>query len=328
MKYRFITILHNLKLESRKNKGIEIFPGARISNGNEILEETLKTRLLMGTAGVHSVDEFEGSVYLYIDGELEDIVAQEEMDEIGVKYTFFFLRQAQQFAVNLWTLKDNNIYIRDGFLINYTNQLESGRTFKASLSEVFTYSTGKRDDEDGNNLLALYSDNEIAEVLHNFSPYQLGDMDEYGGKYPAASHFFKNSGSERMDRAIYFTMDARRNAALPMKIISYCTALECLFTTGKTEVNHKIAERVAVLLGNDAEDKKRLFSLIKKAYDYRSTVIHGSSLKGENKDLIEISRSLDDVLRLLINGKHEIFSKKDKEIDDLFMDLLFRNFNS
>lgn len=280
----------------------------------------------MGTAGVHSVDEFDGTVYFYIDGEFDDITTQEEMDEVGVKYTFFFLRQAQQIAAKLWCLKDNNIYVRDGFLINFNNHFEDGTTFKASLSEVFTYSTGKREGEEGYHLNTLYSDKEIAEALYDFSPYKWEEIEKDGGKYPTADHFFKNSGIERIDRAFYFTMNARRNAVLPMKIISYCTALESLFTTGKSEVNHKIAERVAVLLGTNAEDKMKLYQLVKRAYDVRSTVIHGSSLKGKNEHLIEISQGLDAVLRLLINGKHEIFSKKDKEIDGFFVDLLFADY--
>lgn len=35
MKYRFITPLFNLKLDTVFNRGIGLFPGARISNGPE-----------------------------------------------------------------------------------------------------------------------------------------------------------------------------------------------------------------------------------------------------------------------------------------------------
>lgn len=39
MKYRFITIMHNMKLGSTKNKATRVFEGARISNGNKVLYE-------------------------------------------------------------------------------------------------------------------------------------------------------------------------------------------------------------------------------------------------------------------------------------------------
>lgn len=59
-----------------------------------------------------------------------------------------------------------------------------------------------------------------------------------GMKYPDFSHFYKNSNAQRMKKAQYFLAGARMNAAIPMKIVSYCTALECLFSTAKTEINH------------------------------------------------------------------------------------------
>ncbi|QNG60321.1 hypothetical protein H4O14_01980 [Bacillus sp. PAMC26568] len=318
MKYRFICVLHKLKLGSIKNRGIGVFPGARISNGPNILAEFFNTELMRTTVGVHSLDEFNNTVYFYIDGEFEDINSKEEMDEVGVKYTFFFLRQAQRFALELWKIKDNNIYIRDGFLLVYQNTFENGFTYKASLSEVFNYASGELGE-------SKYSDSEISSVIHGFEAATFEDYAEesFGGKYPDANHFFKNSGYERLDRAIYFTMYARRSAVLPMKIISYCTALECLFTSGRTEINHKIAERVALMLGTSGEEKKSLFKQIKKAYDYRSLTIHGSSLRGGNDDLVEISKGLDNILRRFITEKHEIFSKKEEEIEVFFTNLLF-----
>lgn len=325
MKYRFITILHNLKLEKRKNRGIEIFKGARISNGPEVLSSTLNTLLMKSTAGVHSIDEFKDSVYFYIDGEFEEIKTQQHMDEVGGMYTFFFLRQAQQFVAQLWQVKDNNVYVRDGFLINYYREIEDGRTFKASLSEIYTYSHNMKEDSNGVPLVSLFTDSEISAAVHDFSPFELNQMHETDGKYVSSDIFFKSSGFERVERAFYFTMNARKSPVLPMKIVFYCTALECLFTSGKSEINHKIAERVALMLGTNGEKKKELYDLVKKAYDTRSTVIHGSSLKGRDNDLSSISEGLDEVLRSLIKGNHEVFSKKDKEIDAFFVNLLFNN---
>jgi hypothetical protein len=317
MKYRFITILHNLRLETIKNKGTEVFPGARLSNGTRVLEQTLEP--IRYNLGIHSKDEFKDKTYLYIDGEYKDINTKEEMDEIGTERTYFFLRQAQFFVHQLWKIKDNNVYVRDGFLFAYNNRIDQGGvTYKASLSEIFTYATCEQKE-------SIYTDTELQKAINDYTPPTLEDFDKdsFGGKYPNSNHLFKSNGSNRMDRAVYFTHYARKSHILPMKIVLYCTALECLFTVGKTEINHKIAERVAVMLGTSKESKKLLFDLIKDAYNYRSTVMHGQHLKGTESALIEFSKGLDGVLRKLIVDNNDIFSKSDKEMEKFFLDLLF-----
>ncbi|MFB3168465.1 HEPN domain-containing protein [Neobacillus sp. 179-C4.2 HS] len=318
MKYRFITILHNLKLESVKNKGTEIFPGARVSNGRQILEDTLGRQPMKSTLGVHSVDEFNNKVYFYLDGEFEDVISKDQMDQIGNKYTFFFLRQAQAFAYQLWDTKDNSIYVRDGFLLAYTNRFEDGFTYKASLSEIFVKSTCERGE-------IVFSDSEISNTVRNFVPATFEDYSEesFGGKLPNSKHLFKAHGSTRMTRAAYFTASARKSHILPLKIVSYCNALECLFTIGTSEVNHKIAERVALMLGNSKESKQDYFKLIKNAYKHRSNLVHGQYLTGNEEALIGISQGLDNILRELLVAEHEVFSMSDNDMEAFFLDLLF-----
>ncbi len=317
MKYRFITILHSMKLDSLKNKGTTIFSGARISNGRQILDETLSP--IKSNLGIHSVDEFEGSVYFYIDGDFEDINTGDEMDQIGNQYTFFFLRQAQFFVNELWEIKDNSVYVRDGFLYAYTNRLENGGiTYKASLSEIFINSTCERKE-------TIFCDTEILDASRKFVPSSFHDFEEesFGGKLPDSKHLYKANGSTRIGRAHYFTIGARRNHILPLKIAAYCNALECLFTIGTSEINHKIAERVALMLGTSKDSKKEYFNLIKEAYNCRSKLVHGQHLKGDEKDLIKVSQALDDILRKLFVAEHEVFSLSDKDMEAFFLELLF-----
>ncbi|MHA4151426.1 hypothetical protein [Bacillus cereus] len=318
MKFRFITPFFNLKLDSVLNRGIGIFPGARITNGPEERTKILNTKLMKDTAGIHSLSEFDDATYLYIDGELETFKSKAEMDEVGVKYTFYYLRLAQDLINDLWKVKDNNIYVRDGFLLAYHNHFEDGFTFKASLSEIYFYSTCE-DKE------STFTKNEIQSAARDYTPFPIDEYEErhFGGKNPDSDHLFKNKGSNRLDRAFYFTLIARTSCILPMKIVAYCNALECLFTIGTSEVNHKIAERVALMLGTTGETKKELFKLIKKAYDYRSLVVHGQQLKGEEVKLVDISQKLDDILRQLLVAKHDVFSKNDTEMGETFTNLLF-----
>lgn len=56
--------MHNLKLDNVKNKGISIFEGARISNGTQVLKETINSEPMKYTIGIHSSDEFKDTVYI------------------------------------------------------------------------------------------------------------------------------------------------------------------------------------------------------------------------------------------------------------------------
>ncbi|UOE54909.1 HEPN domain-containing protein [Cytobacillus oceanisediminis] len=304
MKYKFITILHHMKIDVKLNKGIQLYPGTRISNGEEVRSEILNSILMQSTAGVHSVDEFNDTVYYYKYGEFPEISSMEEMGKKGTMTTFAFLREAQSFVTDLWLVKDNGIYVRDGFLITYKDSIEDGRSFKASLGEIFKVASC----EEG---ISEFTRNEIDSAIQTFTPISLDEIKEetFGGKYPESNHFYKKGNPGRMFKAQYFTMGARTSHALPMKIVLYCTALECLFSTAKSEINHRIAERVAALMGASAQEKIDIYNFIKKAYNYRSVILHGSNISGSEEDLVEFSVRLDNILRQLILADHEVFQK-------------------
>lgn len=318
MKYRFIAVIHNMKLESIKNKGIPIFEGARISNGENVLSETTTNELFSETAGVHSISEFNDKVYWYFDDKFHDMKDKAEVDQVANQKVFYHLRQIESFITELWKVKDNNTYVRDGFILAYSDKFEDGFTYKASLSSISTYAYGHGE-------VSMFSDEEIRKASQSLVQYSFEDFTEesFGGKFPTATNFFKRNGSERMDRANYFTLAARYSFAVPMKIIFYCTALECLFTSGTSEISHKIAERVALMLGNTSQEKKELFSNVKKAYGLRSKLIHGSTIKGDDEAIINTSVQLDNILRKLIVQNNEIFKGNDAEMEKYFFGLLF-----
>lgn len=318
MKFKFLTVLHAMEIDCRLYKGIRLYPGTRVTNALEPISDIIDNQPFISTAGIHSINEFKDAVYLYKFGDLQDFNTKAEVDEIGNMYAFYFLREAEQFLYHLWEIKDNGVYVRDGFLVVYESNIEEGWTYKASLTTIYSDASCSKKD-------SRFSKDEVNLAIKNFTPFSLNEMkkDNFGGKYVDSDHFFKNSDYTRMDRALYFTCAARGNATLPMKIVSYCTALECLFTTSNSEVNHRIAERVAVLIGTLESEKKEVYSLIKKAYDYRSKIVHGSYIKGKDEDLISVSTSLDNILRKLLLNNYEVFSKRDDEIDQFFLNLLF-----
>lgn len=318
MQYKFITILHYMALDRRYNRGIQLSPGIRITNGPEVKSEILETKLMKTTAGVHSIDEFDNKVYYYKSGDLKTIGNEEEIHQKGTMITFYFLREAQSFVRDLWGVKDNGVYIRDGFLIVFDKNIEDGFTFKASLSEVFTDSAVTRE-------RIKFTKEEIEIAKTNFEPFSIEEIYEkdIGLKYPNFEHFYKKNSPERLQKAEYFTMAARGNPAIPMKIVFYCIALECLFSTSTSELSHTIGERVSFMLRTDHQERIDLFKFIKKAYSMRSQIVHGSNLKGNEELLADISKRLNFILKELLQHKHEIFTKGNNDIDDFFINLIF-----
>ncbi|MED3090792.1 hypothetical protein [Bacillus toyonensis] len=240
------------------------------------------------------------------------------MHKVGVQRTFSLLRQIEHFTHELWKVKDNNVYVIDGFLFAYDNHFEDGYIYQSSLTGLYSYSTYEQKE-------TTFSDSELTTAIQNFVPLSKEEFNEknFGGKHPEVDILLKKKGSKRMPRAFYFTVVARSSSVMPIKIVNYCNALECLFTTGKSEVNHKIAERVAIMLGTSFESKKALFYLVKKAYNIRSDMVHGQAIKATEEDFVTVSQGLDNVLRELIVENHDVFSKGNEEMDNFFLDLLF-----
>ena len=319
MNYLFITIMHNLKTDFIMNKGKRLDKITRISNKFDNLNEAFTSKLMQYTLGSHSIDEFKGNdfntVYYYKTGQFPDTITSKNIDQYGTACTFYLLREAQNFSLDLWFVKDNNIYVRDGFLVAYSKSIPDGSTFKASLTETFKKANGEL------NSPTIFSDLEISEAIKNFASYDLSNLslDNLGGKMPDFKHFYKNSKSPRMLKAHYFLLSARQNAAVPMKILFYCTALECLFNTSVSEISYQISERVALLLGESPEQRLEIFNIVKTGYRYRSSVVHGSDLKGDETNASKISNSLDFILRQLLNQNHSIFDEKSTTIDEYFL---------
>lgn len=62
--------------------------------------------------------------------------------------------------------------------------------------------------------------------------------------------------------------------------IAFCICLESI-TNGNSEINYRIARNVAVICGKDEESSKIIFKNIKKIYDLRSKIVHGSDFSDE-----------------------------------------------
>ena len=126
MKYRFIAIIHYLKL-NKPDCRIPLASGM-ISNKTSVLNDVLnyKSKLSLHTLGRHSIDEFEDKTFYVVDGEFDEGVTSADLDTFGSSLAFTYLRQIQWLTDGFWYLRDNSIYVRDGFQFAYDKE-KSGR---------------------------------------------------------------------------------------------------------------------------------------------------------------------------------------------------------
>lgn len=80
-------------------------------------------------------------------------------------------------------------------------------------------------------------------------------------------------------------------------------ALEALFGTESTsETTHRLAQRIGIFVGNSPEDRKQQFLAAKRAYSWRSKIVHGSKLaKLSSENSVELATFTERILRTAMN---------------------------
>lgn len=311
-----------MSINKRYSRGKIVQGKMRISNGTDNFSQYFGNRYFNDAIGLIKYSGLENSVYIYETGKLEEL-----KKEIGTECTDnqcldFLLRKAQFFLTDLWLIKDNSVYINEGFLQLYPDKSpEKGSVVCNSLSFMPTTSLGEIAD-------ITFSDEEIVKAL---SYYKFDNLNSSGEvrqnwQYPSANPL--TSKTEKLSRAYHFSLLARDSTSLPLKILNYCTVLECLFTSDSIEVSHKVAERFAYFLGANSIERQNYFKLAKAAYGIRSKTTHGQPIKASNEKMKKTSESLDTAIRKLFitfqnePEKYEVFNKNQKEYDEWFTNLI------
>ena len=96
------------------------------------------------------------------------------------------------------------------------------------------------------------------------------------------------------------------------KLIDYMIAFEGLFLVKeKAELSYRLSLRVAAFLGENLDEKGKIFTLMRKAYDLRSDIVHGSSYS-KNIDINEEKLSFEE----LVSWVEELLRKSIKKSID------------
>ena len=315
MNYRFICAIHYFELE-KKEISISL-PSGSISNERKMLVETFDNNLSIGTLGVHSIDEItEAPSYYIVEGAFENAQTKAACDAYGTQVTFAFLRQIQTFIGSFWMLRDNCAYVRDGFLYVYDKDIADGCTFKASVSLVNSFASGEQRN-------VCFTEKEILDMSKDMTLFDVKGVVEQKISYrdPTQKQHYKSAGLGKKEMGEMYVALARGEMVIPMKVMAYCMALEALVANTTTELSHRVAERVAVLIGNTKEERCEIYAIVKKSYDVRSKIAHGDFIKGNEDDIRRYAEKLDFYLRQLLNFTVPYEQEKSK-IDDYYLGLL------
>jgi hypothetical protein len=237
------------------------------------------------------------------------------------------LEQIKVFLHCLWLIKDHSIHPEMGFL-----QVTDGihcQGHSNFLAPDVTTAKGQRE-------TVVVTRDDLRQTT-DFMTGQMREHFNHGTSLAIDGEFYlrnpslgSQKGVNRLQRSFYFASAARDGSDLGMKIVSYCTALEALFSTDSSELTHKVAHRIAVFLGGGPQEKTALFNFIKKAYGIRSKVVHGDTLGGDAASQIPIvCQELDNLVRKILAKIFntptlaEIFDKPKEDLEKYFLESSF-----
>jgi len=96
---------------------------------------------------------------------------------------------------------------------------------------------------------------------------------------------------------------------LKSKYLVLMICLESLFNINSTEITHTLARHLAIILSTDKDEFIKNYKRIKKLYNYRSKLIHGSNL---DENLALITDELQIIVRRAINYCLEMDKSKEE----------------
>jgi len=293
---------------------IEILPGINITNNKSIKEKLLNKVIIQAIGFVETTHILESKNFLYYEYDLEDY--QKANNE---QFLFIILIWLDDLLKNSWLIKDNCMDCDYAFLGKNIHLL-SGEFSSNLIASRSTLASGHID-------VITLNKTEIREwvKIHDKVEMYLHNQNSSSTEFMLEKHF------SRIGRCLAFVKAARKSINLAYKILNYCSAFETLLTTDITELSHKLSERAAFYLQYKFENKLDTYLTLKYAYNIRSKLTHGGTLKpSEIERLSEISMKCDQYLRELLVGilkdekKVSLFDGQSDGIETYFNQLIFK----
>lgn len=312
----FLCVLNHISTNNDLESGVEInpnqdnpnFPVIKITNNKDVIARFLNPQLekWIGLLEFRNIQETE-TLIAYAESEFD------ESKVTSIQHLDLHLYLLKMYFFCLWTVKDNSADFDLGFLY-FENKREE---FQASSNVVSTGNytcSGLREQ-------VVFTAKELVEastflkmnVIIRTQKAKVANSNQYN----------------RITIANYFLQHARSCNDLGLKMTSYCSALETLFSNDSTELSHKLSERIAHFLQQDKMDRIELFRNIKKCYEFRSKVIHGDTLKsGKVEELDSLIVKVDNVCRDIMKFSFEkpieenVFNWTKEKHEEYFLELI------
>lgn len=313
MNIHYLTTFRNLKISDEISGHIELLPGVNITNDPRVRRELLTTEFVTVAGSIEAGHLEQASNIVF--GEFEPSQLRGGPPEA---FLIAILLWISDLFKNAWLLKDHAMECDAVFLRAPVG--ESHGWFTNFLASHPTFANGQRRIDLGMSI----------SELQGWSR-KHDQVEQYLNEAQSASwKFMMDKGYSRPGRALQFIHAARSASNIAFKLAHYCSALETLFTTESTELAHKLSERVAFFLSQSGNSLHTIFTTVKAAYNIRSKLVHGDTLKpSQVEQLPALSVICDEYLRTTLNlifdseDLKAVFDADNKSLENYFSQLIF-----
>jgi hypothetical protein len=278
----FLVTLHHLKIPENLGIGIELDKNVFLTNDDETIKGLIPEKLIPGIGLSEYRNIINAGAIVYTNAQLQIDKFDERLALIK------FLKLSALLCQAFWLIKDNSVCTDLGHLIYKKNESISLHSNYFS-SQYFncTGETSKTDfSVDELNLLAHYQ-------------YFFFHLSENKSNHNYSALVTEHN---RIQRASFFLQSARSQNDIGIRISHFCSAFECLFSISNSELRHRLAETISLILGKGSEEKGKIYFDIQKAYDLRSSITHGDPipakyLKNQYQMMKDVCYNCDEYMR-------------------------------
>ena len=318
VKLRFIQPTRGLKVQENLGGGISFSPQFYLTNDRTRIAKLIDPGITVGM-GLHFTDDTLRSEAVFY---LEDDVSQADYDR-GLFGVDEFVHYCMEFLLSVWTVKDHAIDLLPAILKisppgkNPTHQVHS-------FGQLNFNASGKSDPIEFSleeiRIACKYNQDWVQKLTRQSGPKTISAA-------PSQAQTNFQSGSSRLFRFLCLLDRARTIPDLGVKIGLLCGGMESIFSSGSSEITHRVGERVAFFLEADGEKRKQVYDRVTEAYGIRSAVLHGDQIGKEKlPKLSDVCVQTEEILRqsfrkiILDPDKFRLFTdpKCEKDIKTTF----------
>ena len=290
------------------NSNIDLFKidnRLHLTSSSEIKSQTLKENTIKTIGALESQAIFDNKVLAF--ELIKDNVTNENKKDTLHDFSF----RVDNFIIALWVLKDNSVY-KELCYLSYNCDSAFFSNFIAQINS----------NHRGQKLEVSYSETELNKAVFYYKKINILMRNDNQFNFTQLT-----PDTSRLSRYLYFITGARLIPDVGIKYILFCTSLETLVIPekGRGKIPKSLAERIDLIIKDQIPHSK---TIVHKAYEYRSEVIHGNTfkhgdLKRKSKFLNKIA-TLDSICRLVLRKildtpeLEDLFQKSDSSINSYF----------